>query len=75
MEAGSGSRLGGGRGEGPGCTIRGRGAGTGGLFGDVWVGGNDGRELMVKAELVRLGYARIMTVPPNVRHVEILRKL
>jgi len=45
------------------------------LLAYVWVKGNDGRELMVNAELVRLGYARIMTVPPNVRHVEMLRKL
>ncbi|HKW96053.1 MAG TPA: thermonuclease family protein [Methylomirabilota bacterium] len=45
------------------------------LLAYVWVKGADGRELMVNAELVRLGYARIMTVPPNVRHVEMLRKL
>jgi len=45
------------------------------LLAYVWVKGNDGRELMVNAELVRLGYARIMTVPPNVRHVEMFRKL
>ena len=27
--------------------------------------------LMVNAELVRLGYAQIVTVPSNVRHVEL----
>jgi len=30
---------------------------------------------MVNAELVRLGYAQVMTVPPNVRHAELFRKL
>jgi micrococcal nuclease len=33
------------------------------LLAYVWVG-----DLMVNAELVRLGYAQVMTVPPNVRH-------
>jgi micrococcal nuclease len=33
------------------------------LLAYVWVG-----ETMVNAELVRLGYAQVMTVPPNVRH-------
>jgi micrococcal nuclease len=33
------------------------------LLAYVWVGGT-----MVNAELVRLGYAQVMTVPPNVRH-------
>ena len=41
----------------------------------VWVKGPDGAELMVNAELVRLGYANVMTVPPNVRHAEMFRKL
>jgi micrococcal nuclease len=41
----------------------------------VWVKGGDGRELMVNAELVRLGYAQVMTVPPNVRYAELFRKL
>lgn len=41
----------------------------------VWVKGRDGGELMVNAELVRLGYAQVMTVPPNVRHAELFRKL
>jgi micrococcal nuclease len=33
------------------------------LLAYVWVG-----DLMVNEELVRLGYAQVMTVPPNVRH-------
>jgi micrococcal nuclease len=33
------------------------------LLAYVWVGNT-----MVNAELVRLGYAQVMTVPPNVRH-------
>ena len=33
------------------------------LLAYVWVG-----DLMVNAELVRRGYAQVMTVPPNVRH-------
>jgi len=40
------------------------------LLAYVWVGG-----LMVKAELVRLGYAQVMTVPPNVRHQALFLKL
>ena len=40
------------------------------LLAYVWVG-----ELMVNAELVRLGYAQVMTVPPNVRHQELFVKL
>ena len=35
----------------------------------------DGVEVMVNAELVRLGYAAVLTVPPNVRHAELFRKL
>ena len=31
--------------------------------------------LMVNAELVRLGYAQVMTVPPNVRHQALFRRL
>jgi micrococcal nuclease len=38
------------------------------LLAYVWVRGADGAEVMVNAELVRLGYAQVMTVPPNVRH-------
>ena len=33
------------------------------LLAYVWLG-----DVMVNAELVRLGYAQVMTVPPNVRH-------
>jgi len=40
------------------------------LLAYVWVG-----ELMVNAELVRRGYAQVMTVPPNVRYQELLLKL
>lgn len=32
-------------------------------------------ELMVNAELIRLGYAQPMTIPPNVRYAERLRAL
>ena len=32
-------------------------------------------DLMVNAELVRLGYAQVMTVPPNVKHQELFVKL
>ena len=39
------------------------------LLAYVWVG-----DLMVNAELVRLGYAQVMTVPPNVRHQELFLK-
>ncbi len=38
------------------------------LLAYVWVSGPDGREVMVNAELVRLGYAQVMTIPPNVRY-------
>lgn len=45
------------------------------LLAYVWVKGPDGDEIMINAELVRLGYAQVMTVPPNVRHAELFRKL
>ena len=45
------------------------------LLAYVWVRRRDGAELMVNAELVRLGYAAVMTIPPNVRHAELFRKL
>ncbi len=45
------------------------------LLAYVWVKRADGVEVMVNAELVRLGYAQVMTVPPNVRHAELFRKL
>ena len=40
------------------------------LLAYVWVG-----DLMVNAELVRLGYAQVMTVPPNVRYQALFLKL
>ncbi len=40
------------------------------LLAYVWVG-----DRMVNAELVRLGYAQVMTVPPNVRHQALFVKL
>lgn len=40
------------------------------LLAYVWVGGT-----MINAELVRLGYAQVMTVPPNVRHQALFVKL
>jgi len=36
----------------------------------VWLG-----DVMVNAELVRLGYAQVMTIPPNVRHQALFIKL
>ena len=45
------------------------------LLAYVWVTGPEGAEIMVNAELVRLGYAAVLTVPPNVRHAELFRKL
>ena len=38
------------------------------LLAYVWVHRDDGSEVMVNAELVRLGYAQVMTIPPNVRY-------
>lgn len=40
------------------------------LLAYVWV-----NDLMVNAELVRRGYAQVMTVPPNVRYQELLLRL
>jgi len=40
------------------------------LLAYVWVG-----DLMINAELVRLGYAQVMTIPPNVRYQEVFLKL
>jgi micrococcal nuclease len=45
------------------------------LLAYVWVKRTDGVEVMVNAEMVRLGYAQVMTIPPNVRHAEMFRKL
>lgn len=39
------------------------------LLAYVWIG-----DLMVNAELVRRGYAQVMTVPPNVRHQQLFRE-
>jgi micrococcal nuclease len=36
----------------------------------VWVG-----NVMVNAELVRRGYAQVMTIPPNVKHAELFVRL
>ncbi len=38
------------------------------LLAYVWVRREDGGEVMVNAELLRLGYAQVMTIPPNVRY-------
>jgi micrococcal nuclease len=40
------------------------------LLAYVWVG-----DVMINAELVRLGYAQVMTVPPNVRYQQLFLKL
>jgi micrococcal nuclease len=40
------------------------------LLAYVWAG-----DLMVNAEVVRLGYAQVMTVPPNVRYQALFLKL
>lgn len=45
------------------------------LLAYVWTRRSDGGEVMVNAELVRLGYAAVMTVPPNVRHAALFRRL
>ena len=40
------------------------------LLAYVWLG-----DTMVNAELVRRGYAQVMTVPPNVRYQDLFLKL
>ncbi len=40
------------------------------LLAYVWIG-----DVMVNAELVRLGYAQVMTIPPNVRYQHLFLKL
>jgi len=40
------------------------------LLAYVWIG-----DLMINAELVRLGYAQVMTIPPNVCYQEMFLKL
>jgi len=41
----------------------------------VWIAQKDGSRVMVNAELLRLGYAQVMTIPPNVRYAETFLKL
>ena len=41
----------------------------------VYAAGEGGAEVMVNAELLRLGYAQQMTIPPNVRYAERFRAL
>jgi micrococcal nuclease len=45
------------------------------LLAYVWMKRTDGAEVMVNAELVRLGYAQVMTVPPNVVHQSLFLRL
>ena len=45
------------------------------LLAYVWARRPDGGLVMVNAELVRLGYAAVMTVPPNMRHAALFRRL
>jgi micrococcal nuclease len=33
------------------------------------------KRLMANGEMVRLGYAQVMTIPPNVKHQELFLKL
>ena len=40
------------------------------LLAYVWIDG-----VMINAELVRLGYAQVMTIPPNVKHASLFLKL
>jgi micrococcal nuclease len=40
------------------------------LLAYVWVG-----NVMVNAELVRRGYAQVMTIPPNVKHAALFVRL
>lgn len=40
------------------------------LLAYVWIG-----DVMVNAELVRLGYAQVMTIPPNIRYQHLFLKL
>jgi len=44
------------------------------LLAYVWMH-RAGKPLMANAEMVRLGYAQVMTIPPNVRHQELFLKL
>jgi micrococcal nuclease len=40
------------------------------LLAYVWIG-----DVMINAEMVRLGFAQVMTIPPNVRHQALFVKL
>ena len=44
------------------------------LLAYVWVH-RTRKPVMANAEIVRLGYAQVMTIPPNVRHQELFLKL
>ncbi len=44
------------------------------LLAYVWVA-RAPKPMMVNAEMVRLGYAQVMTIPPNVKHQELFLKL
>jgi micrococcal nuclease len=41
----------------------------------VWLPQRDGARVMVNAELMRLGYAQVMTIPPNVKYADTFVKL
>jgi len=41
----------------------------------VYVAAEGGGDIMVNAELLRQGVAQLLTIPPNVRHVEMFRKV
>ena len=42
----------------------------------VWLPQRDGSRIMVgTGELLRLGYAQVMTIPPNVKYAETFLKL
>ena len=41
----------------------------------VYVVGTDGQEIMVNAELVRSGFAQLLTIPPDVRYAETFHAL
>ncbi|HEY3346369.1 MAG TPA: thermonuclease family protein [Nitrospirota bacterium] len=47
------------------------------LLAYVWLegGGPQGKPLLLNAALLENGYARLMTIPPNVKRVEYFRKL
>ncbi|MBI4341771.1 MAG: thermonuclease family protein [Candidatus Omnitrophica bacterium] len=44
------------------------------LLAYVYISGPDQREVMVNEELLRVGAAQLLTIPPNVRHVERFRR-